>query len=571
MRPRHLRVIASDLAMTPTFAEITAPRPDKASLAAQHAAIDARLDAGDRAGALALWDQARRDYDTWSALVHLRFAQDTKDAQAVAEREYADGLAPEAATHETALKRRLLADADRAGLEASAGAHAVALWETDVTAFDPAIAAESEEESRLSARYTALMASARVAVRGKEVNLAGLAPFAEDPDRALRQEAEAARWSFLAANGEELDSIYDGLVRLRTTMARKLGDATFTPLGYRRMRRLDYGPADVARYRDAVARHVTPLVARLLERRRARQGWDRLMYWDEALIDPTGNPKPEGDHDTLVLAAQEMFSRMHPRMAEFYAMMRQGGFLDLKNRPGKAGGGFCTSFPTVGVPFIFANFNGTHHDIGVFTHEMGHAYQAWESRHQPGIDYLWPTMEAAEIHSMGLEYLTHPHMGLLVGDDAAERYRRMHLESALMFLPYGVCVDHFQHEVYANPDASPAERHAIWQRLERHYMPWTDYGDLAYPAKGGRWQAKAHIYGSPFYYIDYTLALCVALQFWVWSRREPAAALDAYVALCGRGGSMPFQGLVASTGLTSPFAEGALEAVVRDAAEMLGT
>ena len=501
--------------------------------------------------------------------MHLRFAQDTKDAQAVAEREYADGLAPEAATHETALKRRLLADADRAGLEALAGAHAVALWETDITAFDPAIAAESEEESRLSARYTALMAGARVTVRGHEANLAGLAPFAEDPDRALRHEAEAARWSFLAANGEELDAIYDGLVRLRTAMARKLGDATFTPLGYRRMRRLDYGPAEVARYRDAVARHVTPLVARLLERRRARHGWDRLMFWDEALIDPAGNPKPEGDHDTLVLAAQEMFARMHPRMADFYAMMRQGGFLDLKNRPGKAGGGFCTSFPTVGVPFIFANFNGTHHDIGVFTHEMGHAYQAWESRHQPGIDYLWPTMEAAEIHSMGLEYLTHPHMGLLVGEGAAERYRRMHLESALMFLPYGVCVDHFQHEVYANPDATPAERHAIWQRLERRYMPWTDYGDLAHPAKGGRWQAKAHIYGSPFYYIDYTLALCVALQFWVWSRREPAAALDAYVALCGRGGSMPFQALVATTGLTSPFAEGALEAVVRDAAEML--
>jgi oligoendopeptidase F len=202
--------------MTPNFADITAPRPDRDSLAAQHAAIDARLDAGDRAGALALWDQARRDHDTWSALVHLRFAQDTRDAQAVADREYADALAPEAATHETALKRRLLADADRAGLEALAGAHAVALWETDITAFDPAIAAESEEESRLSARYTALMAGARVAVRGHEVNLAGLAPFAEDPDRALRHEAEAARWSFLAANGEELDSIYDGLVRLRT-------------------------------------------------------------------------------------------------------------------------------------------------------------------------------------------------------------------------------------------------------------------------------------------------------------------------------------------------------------------
>ncbi len=131
--------------------------------------------------------------------------------------------------------------------------------------------------------------------------------------------------------------------------------------------------------------------------------------------------------------------------------MHEGGFLDLKNRPGKAGGGFCTSFPTVGVPFIFANFNGTHHDIGVFTHEMGHAFQNWESRDQPGVDYLWPTMEAAEIHSMGLEFLTYPEIGNLVGEDAADRFRRMHLIGALAFLPYGVCVDHFQHEVYAHP------------------------------------------------------------------------------------------------------------------------
>ena len=556
--------------MTLRFADIAAPRPDRDSLAATHAAIDARLDAGDRAGALAMWDSARRDYDTWSSLVHLRFAQDTTDKEAVAAREYADALAPEAATHETALKRRLLADPDRAGLAAAAGAHAVALWETDITAFDPAIAAETEEESRLSARYTALLAGAKLQVQGREVNLAGLAPFAEDPDRATRHAAEAARWDFFARNGEALDEIYGQLVKLRTAMARKLGDATFTPLAYRRMRRLDYGPTDVARYRDAVARHVTPLVARILEARRATHGWDGLRFWDEALIDPAGNPKPIGDHDTLVLAAQEMFDRMDPRLAGFYAMMREGGFLDLRNRPGKAGGGFCTSFPSVGAPFIFANFNGTHHDIGVFTHEMGHAFQCWESRHQPGLDYLWPTMEAAEIHSMGLEYLTHPQMGLLVGDAAADRYRAMHLVGALSFLPYGVCVDHFQHEVYANPDATPAERHAMWQRLERHYMPWTDYGDLAYPAKGGRWQAKQHIYNAPFYYIDYTLALCVALQFWVWSRRDPRAALDAYVALCGRGGSMPFQGLVASAGLVSPFAEGALEAAVGEAAAVLG-
>jgi M3 family oligoendopeptidase len=554
--------------MPTRFADIAAARPEPASLARDYAALEARL-AADAPGTLAAWDARRRETETWSALAHLRFAQDTTDPAADADRAHADALAPVVQAHDSALKRRLLAEVDPATLAAAVGAHAPALWATDITTFAPEIAEDLEEESRLAARYTKLLAGARVTVRGETVNLSGLAPFAEAPERALRHEAEAARWGFFAANGEELDAIYDALVKLRHGMAVKLGDRDFTALAYRRMRRLDWGPEDAARYREEVRREVVPLVARRLERRRARMGWDRLMFWDEALIDPLGNPKPIGDADALLAAARAMFDAMDPRLAGFFRMMEAGGFLDLVNRPGKAGGGFCTAFPNAGLPFIFANFNGTHHDIGVFTHEMGHAFQCWESRGLPGLDQLWPGMESAEIHSMALEFLTHPHMGLLVGEDAAGRYRRMHLESSLAFLPYGVCVDHFQHEVYANPHATPHERHAIWQRLERLYMPWTEYGDLAWPARGGRWQAKPHIYASPFYYLDYTLALCCALQFWAWSRRAPEAALAGYVALCGRGGSQPFSGLVASAGLASPFAPGALGAAVREAGRML--
>jgi M3 family oligoendopeptidase len=554
----------------PHFQDIAEPKPSRAGLEETYAGIGATLDRGDRAAALAAWDALRRRYDTWSALVHLRFAQDTTDAAARADRDYADALSPEAADLEVALKRRLLADGDRAGLAALVGEHALRLWDTDVTTFDPAIKPDLEEEARVSSRYTELLASSKLAIAGQTVNLAGLGPFAEDPDRSVRHEAERVRWDFFAANADELDGLYDQLVKLRHGMALKLGFSTYTPLGYRRLRRVDYGPDEVARYREQVVQHVVPLVGRLLEVRRAENGWDRLRYWDEALVDPAGNPKPAGDHDVLVGAAQAMFDGMDSRLAGFYRLMRDGGFMDLKNRPGKAGGGFCTSFPTEGVPFIFANFNGTHHDIGVFTHEMGHAFQNWESRDLAGVDYLWPTMEAAEINSMGLEFLAYPGIGRLVGEDAADRFRRMHLIGALTFLPYGVCVDHFQHEVYARPEASPAERHAMWVRLERLYMPWTDYGDLAFLTKGGRWQAKPHIYGSPFYYIDYTLAQCCAMQFWVKSRHDYAAAMEAYVGLCARGGSAPFQDLVRSAGLVSPFADGALRDVVLEAEAVLG-
>ena len=67
-------------------------------------------------------------------------------------------------------------------------------------------------------------------------------------------------------------------------------------------------PVTASRWCD----HVVPLVGRLLEARRAVNGWDRLRFWDEALIDPAGNPKPAGDHDVLVEQAQAMFDGWIP-------------------------------------------------------------------------------------------------------------------------------------------------------------------------------------------------------------------------------------------------------------------
>ena len=52
-----------------------------------------------------------------------------------------------------------------------------------------------------------------------------------------------------------------------------------------------------------------------------------------------------------------------------------------------------------------------------------------------------------------------------------------------------------------------------------------------YLASGAVWQRQAHIYNSPFYYIDYTLALICAFQFWKRSREDFDAAWKDYIHL----------------------------------------
>ena len=43
----------------------------------------------------------------------------------------------------------------------------------------------------------------------------------------------------------------------------------------------------------------------------------------------------------------------------------------------------------------------------------------------------------------------------------------MHLEDAIIFIPYGCMVDEFQHIVYDNPEMTPQERKEAWKKLER--------------------------------------------------------------------------------------------------------
>jgi M3 family oligoendopeptidase len=514
------------------------------------------------------WDDMRRELDTWSSLTSLRFTQDTRDEHARAALDRRDELEPALIGFDTELKRRFVTSGERARLEGALGEHVFRLWESDLATFSPAVEDDLVAESKLASEYTQLLAGIAIPFEGETLNLSAIGRYATDPDRSRRHAAAAARWHAMGERGAELDRLFDQLVHVRDGIARKLGFATFTDLGYARMQRVDYDRAAVERYRETIVAEVVPLASAIAERAARRHGIACLAQWDEQLLAAAPAPLPLGDARWIMERTIESFADLDPRLGDFARMMDANELTDLVARAGKAGGGYCTKLATYGVPFIFTNFNGTKGDITVLMHELGHAFQGYSSRDKDVLDYHTPTMESAEIHSMSLEYLTWPFMDRFFGD-GAPTYRESHLSEALLFLPYGVAVDHFQHLVYERPNATPAERHAMWQSMERRYLPWRSYGDLERPAHGAFWQSQIHIYRAPFYYIDYTLALCCALQMWVSAHDDPAATLERYVALCARGGEAAFGQLVAGAGLTSPFQPGALSRVVARAKDVL--
>ena len=497
---------------------------------------------------------------TLGTLVSIRNSIDTTDAFYEKEQEFFDENGPILKQYEHQFNDKLLNSSNRAGLEKEFGALFFIRGELAKKTFKPEIIEDLQKENKLSTEYGKLISSAKIEFQGGIYNLSQMGPFLQNKDRETRHQAQLAVSKFFAENEAQFDRIYDDMVKVRHLIATKLGYHNFVQLGYDRFGRTDYNANDVKNYRDQIYEDIVPLVTELTARKAKRLGIENPKSYDLALSFLSGNPTPKGDRAWQVERAKKMYDEMSPETSEFFNFMLNHDLLDLDAKAGKQGGGYCTYLPEYRAPFIFANFNGTSHDVDVLTHEAGHAFQVYQSRDLLP-EYRWPTMEAAEIHSMSMEFLAWPWIDQFFLEDTA-KYKFSHLAGSVSFLPYGVLVDEFQHGIYEHPEMTPDERKAWWRKTEKKYMPFKDYGDDHFMEKGTFWFRQGHIFGAPFYYIDYTLAQVCAFQYWIKHQSNRKAALESYLALCRLGGSKSFLGLIDSAKLKNPFVKGTVKEIV---------
>jgi M3 family oligoendopeptidase len=506
-------------------------------------------------------NEIRQYWGTMSNICYIRHSINTEDEFYKTEQDFMDENEPKIQALINKYYKALIQSKFRKQLEEKWGKQLFALAECHLKTFSPEVLEDLQQENKLSSEYTKLVASAKIPFEGEVLTLAQLIPFTESTDREIRKKAKEAYFGFFAENAEKFDDLYDQLVKIRTKIAQKLGFENFVELGYARMMRTDYNPEMVKKFREQVKEYIVPLATKLYERQRERIGVEKLTYYDESFKFKTGNATPKGNPEWIIENGRRMYEELSPETKEFFDYMVEHELMDLVAKKGKAGGGYCTFIDQYQAPFIFANFNGTSGDIDVLTHEAGHAFQVYMSRHFEVPEYHWPTYEACEIHSMSMEFFTWPWMELFFKEDT-DKYKFSHLSDGLLFLPYGVAVDEFQHFVYENPQITPQERKQAWREIEKKYLPHRDYDGNEYLENGGFWKRQSHIYNSPFYYIDYTLAQICAFQFWKRSREDRESAWNDYLALCKQGGSKSFLELVKIANLISPFEDGCVESVI---------
>ncbi|WP_294850853.1 M3 family oligoendopeptidase [uncultured Gemmiger sp.] len=556
------------------FSEMPYQRPDLDEIKAQFAAVTQRFAAApDYAAAKAAFLEEQtlnKHVDTLANLASIRNTIDTRDEFYDGEMNFWNAATPRIQECQNAWSAALLASPYRKQLGEEYGELMFLNAEIAQKAFSPEILDEMAQENDLSTQYGKLIASAQIPFEGGVYTLSQLSPFKNDPDDARRLAAWKAEGAWYKEHQAEFDSIYDKMVHLRDVMGKKLGYGGYTTLGYYRMGRNCYTKTDVEKFRAAVVKYLVPVADSIYREQAKRLGKQYPMNAaDNALMFRSGNPKPCGDADAIVAQGKKFYEELSPETAEFFHKMLDDELMDLLSTPGKAGGGYCTSLDDYEVPFIFANFNGTQHDVEVVTHEAGHAFAAYMNRKRIPYSTVWPSMEGCEVHSMSMEFLAWPWAEGFFGEDA-RKFRYSHLAGALTFIPYGTMVDHFQHIVYEKPDMTPAERHETWKELAAIYQPWMRLdGEIPFYGAGEYWQRQMHIYQSPFYYIDYCLAQTVSLQIWALMQKDRVNAWDHYMAYTRQGGSRVFTELLQNANLTSPFEESCLRGVCETAKDWL--
>lgn len=422
--------------------------------------------------------------------------------------------------------------------------------------------ARETQLAELEQQYQKIIGAQTVTFRGKEYTPAQMAPFLEETDRALRQEA----WEVVARrrlqDREALDELFDRMRALRAEVAREAGFASFTDYAYRLRERFDYGVTEAVAFQEAIARVVVPLAAEIQEQRRQALKLDRLRPWDLA-VDPLNRAplRPFSDAEQLAEGTQQIFSDVDPELGAQFGFLRRQGLLDLANRKGKAPGGYQTTLEDDRYPFIFMNAVGIDGDLRTLLHEGGHAFHALASRGETLAAYREAPIEFCEVASMSMELLGARKLEMFYDLADAQRSYRQLLEGIVLILPWIATVDAFQHWLYAHPEHTHAERRAAWAALIDRYggnVDWTGYEE----AREHSWHRQLHIFLYPFYYIEYGIAQLGALQVWRNAQTDRSGAVAAYRRGLALGGSRPLPQLFEAAGTRFDFSEATLKPLV---------
>lgn len=503
------------------------------------------------------WNEKNKELSQAVSVLHIRHYGNSADE--FYEREFGEVMPAVAALDTAVLSSALVESPFAKELDAEFGPQYLDIMRRNICLRGAGLDLMAREQE-LVAEYQQCKATLKVCFDGREMSEAEAEKYAQSADRAVRRAVRKAIFAAHVERREDFARIFGELVPLRVSIAKANGFDSYLDYMNLEKGRTGYGEAELTGFCEQVKRDLVPFVRRLRQAQAKRLGLERLMPYDMPLLFPDGNPAPAGEADFLLEAAKKMYAGLGPEMGEFFTMMLDHELLDVKASPNKiANMGFCTDLPVDRVPFVFGNCNGTDWDITVITHEVGHAFQMYQSMqaHQL-LEYAIPCNDVAEIPSKAMEQFTHPYADQF--SDNGDKYRFKHLHGVLEEI-LGFCAIHeYESWLYAHPEADFDARVRMFGEVQLRYNPDLDYSEFRAEVEAGALLFRSMaVYMFPRYVISYALCNMGALAFKERMEADSEAAWAGYMRLCQAGGSLLYPALLKLADLPCAYEEGVVE------------
>ena len=427
------------------------------------------------------------------------------------------------------------------------------------------------EQTKLVTKAQGITGGMTVEFEGEERTFPEMKAFLESNNRSVREKAWKSMVSRWMNDSEELSEIFDELIKIRHEIAKNAGFDSYTNYMFKAMHRFDYTVEDCLTFHNSIEKVCMPIVREINEKRRSSFNLEILSPWDVNEKSGSGpdiegkNPlRPFDNVGEMVQKLSELFHRMSRDLGNKFDKLVEMDTLDLETRKGKAPGGYQYYLEKSRVPFIFMNAAGLQGDLETMIHESGHAFHSLYCGHLDLIDERNYPIEFAEVASMSMELLTQDEWKIFYdNDDEVNRAILSHLEGVVFLLPWIATIDAFQHWIYANPNHTREERTEYWLSLRDRFgskMDWKDNEDF----RELSWQQQGHLFGVPFYYIEYGIAQLGALQLWQTHRKSPEKALKDYENAMKLGNTKILPELFAAAELKLGFDEKHVDSLINE-------
>ncbi len=462
---------------------------------------------------------------------YINISSDSSNKQAQESYQYAiKELSPQIADYTFKLNSKLVdhplrdqLDPTRFGIYLRAIKNLVELFREENVELETEVQLESKQHGKIFSEMT-------VGVNEVNLTLQKASALLEEPDRVYREDVYHKINQRILQDAENLESLYDNLLKKRHRIAVNAGFSNFRDYRFRKLGRFDYEPEDCTDFHDSIRDEILPLVDQLYAHRKVDLGLEELRPWD-LHVDTSGQKplRPFMNMEDLVKKASTCLQRVHPQFGAVLRQMREMGHLDLDSRPGKRPGGYNMPLLMTGVPFIFMNASRSLGDMRTLLHECGHAVHSYLTRDLPLSFTRRVPSEVAELAAMSMELLTMDHWDVFFEDEATLRRARLQqLENVLKVLPWIATIDKFQHWVYTHPEHNREDRQQKWVEFFREFnSSHINHAGLE-DYETHLWHKQLHLFEVPFYYIEYGIAQLGAIAIWQQYRQHPARTVERY-------------------------------------------